>query len=124
HPAEQEMIREQVGRLGDTPFELRDLTCDLAGGPMVPKSVLNDLRRKAVEQLLESRKSSHAIIRPQVLDELRDVGATLVSPSAGSKEGDTSVAPTTAPALHVLARTLDHVDAILALPIDLKPATI
>jgi putative protease len=70
-PATDAMLREQLDRLGDTPFALRDLTTDLAGGPMVPKSVLNDLRRRAVEQLQKSREHAHEIVRPNALDELR-----------------------------------------------------
>ena len=51
HGVEQgvETAREQLGRLGGTPFELGQVTLDVADPVMVPKSVLNDLRRQAVE---------------------------------------------------------------------------
>jgi U32 family peptidase len=45
-PITETQAREQLSRLGDTPYDLRNLTLDIAGDPMVPKSVLNDLRRQ------------------------------------------------------------------------------
>jgi len=110
HPADEAMLREQLSRLGDTPFELRDLTCDLAGEPMAPKSVLNDLRRRAVEQLLNQREHAHEIIRPNALAELRG------SIGKGVAGGNM--------ALHLLVRTIEQLDAVLALDADLKPATV
>ena len=43
--------REQFSRLGNTPYELAELDVDLRGRPFVPNSLLNQLRRQAVEQL-------------------------------------------------------------------------
>ena len=42
--------------MGDSPFELAEVRgLEQPSGAMVPKSVLNDLRRQAVQQLLELR---------------------------------------------------------------------
>jgi U32 family peptidase len=106
-PATPEMLREQLDRLGDTPFALASLHAELAGEPMVPKSVLNDLRRGAVEDLLRQREHAHAIVRPSALEELRR------TPSPRST-GETE------PALHVLARTLDQLDEVIRF----RPASI
>ena len=46
HPVTEELLRDQLSRLGDTPFELRSIETDLPPDAMVPKSVLNDLRRQ------------------------------------------------------------------------------
>jgi U32 family peptidase len=46
-----ETLRDQFGRLGNTPYELGHLTLELAGEPFAPVSMLNQLRRDAVEQL-------------------------------------------------------------------------
>ena len=111
HPATIEMIREQLARLGDTPFELRTLTCDLAGEPMVPKSVLNDLRRRATDQLLKQRERAHAIDNPNALDQLRSAFPI------GNRQlqiGNLN--------LHILVRTIDQLDAVLSL--DEKPSSI
>src|SRR5690606_18325050 len=72
-PVSEPIVREQLSRLGDTPFELRDVTLDATGGPMVPKSVLNDLRRQACEELIAAREQAgvHAIARLGALDDLR-----------------------------------------------------
>jgi len=50
-PLTNEKLREQLGRLGGTPFKLSRLTNDLAGEVMLPVSELNRLRREAVLQL-------------------------------------------------------------------------
>lgn len=48
-------IREQLSRLGDTPFELASLDLELDANVFVPVSVLNQLRRDAVNSLIENR---------------------------------------------------------------------
>ena len=45
------LFREQLGRLGGTIYELRGLKATIEGAPMVPKSVLNQLRRELVARL-------------------------------------------------------------------------
>ena len=52
------LLREQLSRLGDTPFELGALDCRLPSQAMVPKSVVNDLRRQVCQGLLHSRASA------------------------------------------------------------------
>lgn len=66
-------IREQLGRLGNTPFTLVDITIEHLDTVMVPRSVLNDLRRKAVEELIALRKNdaAHVIAQPDALENLR-----------------------------------------------------
>lgn len=58
-PLTEESLREQLGRLGNTPFEMAELQADLRGNLMVPMSRLNDLRRRGVEALLEKRRRAH-----------------------------------------------------------------
>ena len=50
-PLSTEKLREQLGRLGGTPFELGELKNLLDGAVMLPVSELNRLRRDAVNQL-------------------------------------------------------------------------
>jgi putative protease len=54
HPLTQEVLEQQLGRLGGTVYELRKLGADIVGGPMAPLSVLGKLRREMVEQLSRS----------------------------------------------------------------------
>jgi putative protease len=106
-PATESMLREQIDRLGETPFALHELSCDIRGNPMVPKSLLNELRRGGVEKLLKLREAVHPVVRSTALDELR----------SGLNRPDRSV---DAPQLHVLVRTLDQLDAA----IESSPASI
>jgi putative protease len=100
-----EEIREQVGRLGETPFELGKLTIDLPVGVIVPKSVLNDLRRQVAgnlaEQRIELRK--HFIAEPNALEVLR------IADSAGFS----GKAESPSPRLTVLVRNLDQLGGVL-----------
>ena len=49
-------LREQLGRLGETPFVLGDLDCGgLDDGLFIPISALNHLRQEAVDELLQRR---------------------------------------------------------------------
>jgi putative protease len=50
-PLTTERLREQLGRLGGTPFKLGDLKNHLAGEVLLPVSELNRLRRDAVAEL-------------------------------------------------------------------------
>jgi putative protease len=137
-PFSPEMVREQLSRLGDTPFELNDLTFDIGCEPMIPKSVLNDLRRQAVADLLMQRlkRQPHPIDEPAALERLRrearDFSPSPGTPGEARGEGDfermksldiqierhANSLPAyrerqTEPQLYVLVRSLDHVDAIL-----------
>jgi putative protease len=102
-PTTLDEIREQLARLGDTPFELANLSCDLSAGAMIPRSVLNDLRRQAAVELARHLQESrtHAIAEPDALDNLR---SSLRAPRAELR----------APCLTVLVRNLDQLDAVLA----------
>ncbi len=48
-------LREQLGRLGNTAYALDELEIDLRGAPFVPASLLNQLRREAVDLLSEEQ---------------------------------------------------------------------
>jgi len=57
---DREQLREQLGRLGDTPFVLASLDdAGLAPGLFLPVSELNRLRQRAVEELLLRRDWAH-----------------------------------------------------------------
>jgi putative protease len=54
-PLTTERLREQLGRLGGTPFKLGELRNHLAGEVMLPVSELNRLRREIVAELETQR---------------------------------------------------------------------
>ncbi len=109
-PTTADELREQLGRLGDTPFELGDLTTELPPAVMLPRSVLNDLRRRAAADLAERRGAlrTHPVVEPDALAALR---SGLGSSTLGSS---TPPSAPRAPHLTVLVRTLDQLDAVLA----------
>ena len=54
-PLSTERLREQLGRLGGTPFQLRELKNVLAGEVLLPISELNRLRREVATNLEQQR---------------------------------------------------------------------
>lgn len=55
-PANVEFFREQLSRLGHTVYEMRELHAEIVGEPMIPLSVLSELRRRLIVDL--DRKSA------------------------------------------------------------------
>ena len=65
-PLTTERLREQLGRLGGTPFNLGSLVSLLEGTVMLPVSELNRLRREAVTELERQRtQPKRWVLRPQ-----------------------------------------------------------
>lgn len=54
-PASEESCKAQIAKLGSTCYILRDFQCEIEDGLMLPASVLNSMRREAVEKLDEMR---------------------------------------------------------------------
>ncbi len=102
-PLAAEFLREQLGRLGGTPFRLGDLANHLEGEVILPMSELNRLRRDAAAQL-ESLRAQPKRWR------LADSGA-------GQDEGKASVVENRdaviGPVLIVLVRNLAQLTAAL-----------
>jgi putative protease len=104
HSVTDELLHAQLGRLGDTPFEIGSVQNDLPAGVMMPKSVLNDLRRQSIAKLEECRaRKSQRIINPNALAELR----------REVRRGE-SLEPGSTPKMLVLARTMEQLEAVLA----------
>ncbi len=109
HPLTVELLREQFGRLGQTPYELGrvELGGDGDAAPaeavMAPKSVLNELRRHAVEMLMRRRQSErvYPIADADALAHLRGEIAT----EPGESRAGWS--------LSVLVRTMEQLGAVL-----------
>ncbi len=96
-PLTAEYLREHLGRMGNTPFELRNLEVRL-GKVMLPVSRINDLRRKLAADLESARRANPGFpVRPGALSRLRSA-----PPRTGGR-----------PELVVLCRTLDQVAAAL-----------
>ena len=104
-----DVLREQFGRLGATPYELGDVTLDSEDATFVPLSQLNDIRREAVEKLQALQTSARSV-------EVRDPIACLAQLLSAAP----APTPVIAPQLHLLVRTPEQLGAAIAQ----SPATI
>ncbi len=59
--------KSQLGKLGDTPFRLRNIVVNIQGNPFIPASLLTDMRRQGVELLMKSRYETYYIERKKVV---------------------------------------------------------
>ena len=111
-------LRGQLDRLGSSPYQLGALTLDRGTeSPFLPASMLNRIRREAVEQLqgLQAAGFPRETNEPQtvLLSMLSAVPALglqgqITAPSGRGSEG------VSAPLLHLLVRTPEQLDAALA----------
>ena len=111
-PFSDETAREQLGRLGDTPFELGEVVVE-TDGAMVPKSVLYDKRRRVVEELLAKRVRVHVVENPQALEELRGELPAIDIEKLKIENR-----------LHVLVRTMEQLDAVIGERDTVRPSTV
>ena len=101
HPVTREFFREQLGRLGNTAFELVQLDAEIVGGPMTPLSVLSKLRQELVAQL--DQLTRQAPVRRLASDSaLASLRSQIQTATRGAIE----------PRLHVLCRTLQQLEAV------------
>ena len=104
-PLSTERLRDQLGRLGGTPFHLGDLDNRLEGAVMLPTSELNRLRRDAAAKL----ESLRAAPQRWTLTEGRDGPLGRPSDPAGP-----AVPPYPQPRLILYVRDFAQLDAVLA----------
>src|SRR5262249_44326540 len=98
-----ELLRDQFGRLGNTPYELAELTVQMEGAPFASASMLNQLRRQAIDLL-------------QAPESLPRVAASIPS----YRRITHLVRAALPPQFHVLVRTHEQLDAA----IEIRPASI
>ena len=96
-------LREQFGRLGSTPYQLSHLDLEIAGRPFAPSSLLNQLRREAVE-LLQAQQATRPASGADPLVRARPPGR---APSLTTEPSPA------VPQLHVLVRTPEQLEAAI-----------
>lgn len=108
-PLTGESLREQMGRLGETPFELGVLDNRLEGDVIVPISELNRLRRELVEKI---EKNLTKEISPQPVAAVHDrrVLASRLDALAVQRDAAPKIDK---PILSVLCRSLEQIQATL-----------
>ncbi|MDX1984423.1 MAG: DUF3656 domain-containing protein [Bryobacteraceae bacterium] len=100
----EELLRQHLERLGNTPYELAHLELAITGRPFIPTSQLNQMRRAAVEALQQRQ----AEVPPRMIHQPR------------LQIGRAREAEPTAPQLHLLVRTPEQLEAA----IQVRPASI
>jgi putative protease len=103
-PLSMDVLRDQFGRLGNTAYQLGEVSAEITGSPFVPVSMLNQLRRQAIEQLQMLQSAPRAV---KIVD-------------APARRREPRPSPELAHALHLLVRTPAQLDAAIAL----RPASI
>jgi putative protease len=98
-PLTLKKLRDQLGRLGGTPFKLGDLKCLLEGDVILPVSELNRLRRDAAAALEKLRAAPK---RWRLVAERASVSRESLTASAS---------PPQAPELIAVIRLLEQLDA-------------
>ncbi len=93
----EESLKEQLGRLGNTPYELFGLTSEIGGPVFAPASLLNQLRREAVQKLQDHQSQPVKRTIHHTPELRRDVRPPSAAPAA----------------LHVLVRNPEQLDAAL-----------
>jgi putative protease len=110
HPLTQEVLEQQLGRLGSTVYELRRLHAEIIGEPMAPLSVLGKLRHALVEKLAASLGSQPT---RRILTVFGPQSKPQAAPWVAGVIDDARLLK--APMLRVLCRTLEQLRAILEL---------
>jgi putative protease len=109
-PADESLFRAQLGRLGGSIFELGRLEATIDGGPMVPMSLLNQLRRELVARL----DAASASPRPRAIAS-EPVLPTLLAPIAAERAREqTSSGDPSDVELAVLCRRTEQIEAAVA----------
>jgi putative protease len=108
HALTEETLRQQLGRLGKTTFQLRKLDARITGQPMIPLSILGKMRHEMIERLEAATSSPPVRVVtsefsfPQIQKELQK-----------ERDDASSTSDTSSPQLHVLCRTVESVATAL-----------
>ncbi len=118
HPVSVEAIEQQLGRLGNTPYAIGAVDIQIIGEPMIPLSVLGELRKQLVQQVDGLRQSiPERTIRPDGVAArmLADVQVTGHRSAVDSKDvvEVQGVVEPKGPQLRVLCRTLKQLECML-----------
>jgi putative protease len=105
-PLTREVLQEQLGKLGGTPYELATLEMAVTGEVILPLSELNRMRRELVEKL------NSALSTPRTAADMLDVQASacLRDPSDKPK---LELQKNRSSVLHVLCRSMEQIEAAL-----------
>ena len=108
-PLSEEKLRQQLGRLGGTPFVLGTLRSELEGAVMVPVSELNRLRRTIVAELERQRaQPPRWQWREAAVDEILRVNLSPTGATADEAPAAAPAPPATPAAVPELIALIRH----------------
>ncbi|MBI4851008.1 MAG: U32 family peptidase [Acidobacteria bacterium] len=113
----KDFIFDQLSRLGNTPYKLIDIDLEIVGNPFIASSLLNDLRRQAVEKLIELQATPKQI---SISEPLLTLETSLEEVAKMPLLKEEEMLLPQLPQLHLLVRTVEQLDAA----IELQPASI
>ncbi len=102
-------LRAQLGRLGNSPYELAAVDLEIAGSPFAPASILNQVRREAMDRLQRLQGEVPAI-------QVRDPMAAVLHMPRSQPDEPARLTPQ----VHLLVRTREQLEAAIAM----RPASI
>ncbi|HIF31968.1 MAG: DUF3656 domain-containing protein [Pirellulaceae bacterium] len=107
HVVDEEYLRQQLGRLGNSSFELRDLTLQVKGRPMAPGSLLGVMRHEMIESLQGQLESfPNRAVAHNSLSQMRQESL------------DRRSSETACPRLRVVCRSLEQLEHLIELRVD------
>jgi U32 family peptidase len=115
HSITEDDLRQQMSRLGNTPYELTSVKGFITGNPMVPLSVLGELRKQMVVELDRLRTAppirtiSAEGVAKGMLAKVDGSPNTILAGSKGSSAEESAEADR----LHVLVRTMEQLKQVL-----------
>jgi len=122
-----ELLAAQFSRLGNTPYRLAGVELELEGSPFAPASLLNQLRRDAVERLEAAAVAPRRMEIHDPIAALEEIaGRKGPSEDSAAHRSLTVAAPNAQPnrdreaSLHLLVRTPEQLDAA----IEFRPCSI
>jgi putative protease len=100
-----DLLKDQFGRLGNSPYQLGEVTLDSVGALFAPASVLNQMRREAVERL----QAVQTAVRHVTVYEPAPTLYKLLPKSSVQADDDM------VPRIHLLVRRPEQLEAALLL---------
>ena len=104
---DEQYLREQLGRLGNTPYELAGVELEIEGRPFAPSSLLNRMRREAVERL-QKAQGARCVASNRLLTRAAPYRAA--TPRRAGPRGHP-----VRERLHLLVRTPEQLEAAIAI---------
>jgi U32 family peptidase len=119
-PVTTERLREQIGRLGSSPFALGELRNRIEGAVMLPVGELNRMRRELVAQIEAQRAAPKRwqLVPKEAAGEQRPSISRPTEPDRGPVPGRSNMADESASKLIVLVRNAAQLETVLGTDVE------